>query len=237
MFTSKDLASSGAHAAMAAPHTENPAAAGADGGVENSADASRDSVPLANAQAIIVSERHRRDLGDIARARRKHRRGQTAAARLCNSGDLQMASWLRFSDLQARGIAKSWAQLRRLIKLYGFPPGRMVSPNTRAWSSDDIDAYYASRPVAGPELRGAAKQKRDRARRASLVAITLPVLMTGVEGVPQIKLPVAAIVRMETTPALGSAPSLCSLYQSDIRMRLRRPTAASAISATESVTA
>jgi hypothetical protein len=39
--------------------------------------------------------------------------------------------WLRFSDLKSRGIAASWPQLRRLIKKYGFPPGRMLSPNIR----------------------------------------------------------------------------------------------------------
>jgi hypothetical protein len=71
--------------------------------------------------------------------------------------------WLRFADLKARGTVKSWAQLRRLIELYGFPAGRMLSPNCRAWSEEDeIEPWENSRPVAGPEPRGAAKAKHDR---------------------------------------------------------------------------
>jgi len=69
--------------------------------------------------------------------------------------------WLRFSDLRAGGIVKNRVQLKRLIEKYNFPPGRMISPNTRAWKGDEIDAYYASCPVEGPELRGAAKKYRD----------------------------------------------------------------------------
>jgi hypothetical protein len=82
-------------------------------------------------------------------------------------------SWLRFSDLQARNIVKSWAQLKRLIELYGFPSGRMISPNIRAWTDEEIDAYYASCPVEGPEPRGAAKEKRDRRRKADSTATTV----------------------------------------------------------------
>jgi len=75
--------------------------------------------------------------------------------------------WLRFGDLKARNIVKSWAQLKNLTELYGFPPGRMVSPNTRAWTEEEIDAFYASRPVEGPLLRGAAKIKHERRRKAA----------------------------------------------------------------------
>jgi len=72
-----------------------------------------------------------------------------------------MTSLLRFSDLQARNIVKSWPQLRRLQKLHGFPLGRMLSPNIRTWTDDEIDEWYASRPVEGPEPRGEAKKRRD----------------------------------------------------------------------------
>jgi hypothetical protein len=74
---------------------------------------------------------------------------------------------LRFRDLQARNIVQSWTQLKRLIDLYGFPPGRMISPNIRVWREDEIDAHLESCPVEGPEPRGAAKQKRDRRRKAA----------------------------------------------------------------------
>jgi hypothetical protein len=35
----------------------------------------------------------------------------------------------RFRDLQAHGIVDSWPQLRRLQVEYGFPLGRLISPN------------------------------------------------------------------------------------------------------------
>ncbi len=40
---------------------------------------------------------------------------------------------LRFADLKKRGIVNSWPQLCRLMELHDFPPGRKLSPNTRAW--------------------------------------------------------------------------------------------------------
>ena len=71
--------------------------------------------------------------------------------------------WLRFSDLQARNIVKSWPQLKNLIEKYGFPRGRMLSPNVRAWSEEEeVEPWLKSRPVAGPEPRGAAKRNRTR---------------------------------------------------------------------------
>jgi predicted DNA-binding transcriptional regulator AlpA len=79
-----------------------------------------------------------------------------------------MSTLLRFRDLQARGIATSWTQLKRLIQEYGFPPGRMLSPNVRVWDEEEeVDPWLASRPVEGPEPRGAAKAKRDRKRKAA----------------------------------------------------------------------
>jgi hypothetical protein len=48
----------------------------------------------------------------------------------------------------------------------------MIGPNTRAWTEEEIDAWYRSRPVEGPEPRGAAKAKRDRARKAADSATT-----------------------------------------------------------------
>lgn len=75
-----------------------------------------------------------------------------------------MTVLLRFPDLQERGIARSWAQLKNLQKL-GFPLGRMLSPNARVWTEDEVDAWLASRPVEGPELRGAAKGRRGRPRQ------------------------------------------------------------------------
>ena len=54
---------------------------------------------------------------------------------------------LRFADLQERGIVNSWPQLKRLQDLHGFPLGRMLSPNIRAWDAAEIDKWFSSRPV------------------------------------------------------------------------------------------
>jgi predicted DNA-binding transcriptional regulator AlpA len=75
--------------------------------------------------------------------------------------------WLRFRDLKARNIVKSYTQLRRMRKLYGFPSGRMITPQIRGWTEEEIDAYYASCPVEGPPLKGAAKVKHERRRKAA----------------------------------------------------------------------
>jgi predicted DNA-binding transcriptional regulator AlpA len=77
-----------------------------------------------------------------------------------------MSRWLRFADLKARGIVKSWAMLRRRIERDDFPPGRMLGPNIRAWSEDDeINPWLKSRPTVGPAPRGAAKTRRGRPRK------------------------------------------------------------------------
>jgi hypothetical protein len=78
-----------------------------------------------------------------------------------------MTVWLRFRDLQERRIADSWAQLRNLIQKQDFPPGRMFGPNTRVWDEEnEIEPWLASRPIAGPAPRGAAKAGRGRSRKA-----------------------------------------------------------------------
>jgi hypothetical protein len=73
--------------------------------------------------------------------------------------------FLRFADLRERGIINSWPMLRRRIERDGFPPGRMLGPNTRAWSEAEVDAWIKSRPTAGPAPRGAAKTRRGRSRK------------------------------------------------------------------------
>ena len=56
---------------------------------------------------------------------------------------------LRFPDLKDAGIVDNRATLYRWIKLYGFPKGVLLGPNTRAWSQDEIDAWLRSRPIVG----------------------------------------------------------------------------------------
>jgi hypothetical protein len=80
-----------------------------------------------------------------------------------------MTMKLRFRHLKERGIADSWAQLSNLIDKHGFPPGHMLGPNTRVWDEEDeLEPWLASRPIAGPEPRGAAaKARRGRQRKAA----------------------------------------------------------------------
>ena len=80
--------------------------------------------------------------------------------------------FVRFPVLQQRGIVKSWPMLKRRIERDGFPPGRMIGPNSRAWTEDEIEDWIASRPVAGPEPRGIAKR-----RRASMTAMSRRIAM------------------------------------------------------------
>jgi predicted DNA-binding transcriptional regulator AlpA len=74
-----------------------------------------------------------------------------------------MTSLLRFGNLQERRIADSWAQLKRLIDRHGFPTGRMLGPNTRAWTDEEVEVWLANRPTANSTpLKGAARVLRER---------------------------------------------------------------------------
>ncbi len=55
----------------------------------------------------------------------------------------------RFQDLKAAGIVKNWPHLKRLVEHHGFPPGRKLSDNIRAWFDEEIDPWIDSRPLAG----------------------------------------------------------------------------------------
>jgi hypothetical protein len=75
-----------------------------------------------------------------------------------------MTNQLRFSDLQRRGIVKSWPQLKRMQEDHGFPPGRLITPNTRVWDEEEeIAPWLASRPVDNDRpLQGAARIRHER---------------------------------------------------------------------------
>ena len=55
-------------------------------------------------------------------------------------------SLLRFRDLKDRKIVTNHVTLKRWIEGEGFPPGRMLGPNTRVWREDEIEAWIMSRP-------------------------------------------------------------------------------------------
>ena len=72
--------------------------------------------------------------------------------------------FLRFADLKAAGIITSWPMLRRRIEKDGVPEGRLLGPNTRAWTESEIETWLNGRPTArktGP--RGGRPRKSNAA--------------------------------------------------------------------------
>jgi hypothetical protein len=68
--------------------------------------------------------------------------------------------FLRFADLQARGIVTTWQGLRHLQLHQGFPLGRLLGPSSRVWSADEVNEWLESRPSEQ------SPQTRRRARRS-----------------------------------------------------------------------
>ncbi len=52
-----------------------------------------------------------------------------------------LAKYVRFKDLSEMGLVNNWTTLRRWIKAGHFPPGRMIGPNSRAWTEDEIKVH------------------------------------------------------------------------------------------------
>jgi predicted DNA-binding transcriptional regulator AlpA len=69
----------------------------------------------------------------------------------------QTTKLLRYPDLVARGVVASRMTLKRLIDVQGFPPGRLITPNSRAWTEDEVDEWIASRPIARKPAAHATK--------------------------------------------------------------------------------
>ena len=53
----------------------------------------------------------------------------------------ELVRYVRFSDLSEMGIVNNWTTLCRWIKAGHFPPGRLIGPNSRAWTEAEIEAY------------------------------------------------------------------------------------------------
>jgi len=83
--------------------------------------------------------------------------------------------YLRFAELKARGIVKSWNALHRRIEHDGFPRPRKLGDRIRAWPEAEIRRWLDSRPLGGPvPLSGAAKIKRKAELAARLDALSGP---------------------------------------------------------------
>lgn len=55
--------------------------------------------------------------------------------------------FLRYKDLEERGIVNSWTSLRYKIKNNGFPQGRYIGPNSRAWTEEEVQEWLEALPV------------------------------------------------------------------------------------------
>jgi hypothetical protein len=74
---------------------------------------------------------------------------------------------LRFADLRKRGFVNSWPQLKRMQQLHGFPVGRMLSPNIRAWTEEEVHEWFVSRPAENFQpLKGAPRLRHERRKAA-----------------------------------------------------------------------
>jgi hypothetical protein len=81
-----------------------------------------------------------------------------------------MTTYLRFRDLKARGIVNNWPTLQNRIAKYGFPPGRLIGPNARAWTEVEVEEWIARRPVA-KKPAPAVKGHRGRPCKAEPAAV------------------------------------------------------------------
>ena len=67
-------------------------------------------------------------------------------------------------DLAERKISSSARQTKYLQEHHGFPLGRMLSPQIRGWTEQEITDWLASRPVKSPCNIPASKRPRGRPR-------------------------------------------------------------------------
>ena len=54
---------------------------------------------------------------------------------------------LRFRDLKRVGIT-NWVTLRRRVEKDGFPPGRLLGPSQRVWTTQEVEDWFNTRPKA-----------------------------------------------------------------------------------------
>jgi len=72
--------------------------------------------------------------------------------------------YVRFETLRERNIVKNWQQLRRMRDEEDFPAGRLLSPNVRVWTVEEIKNWLASRPIDRkivPRRKKQAEQQPD----------------------------------------------------------------------------
>jgi len=61
-----------------------------------------------------------------------------------------VTTFLRYKDLEERGIVRSWTALRYKIAHNGFPAGRYIGPNSRAWTVEEVQEWLDALPTQHP---------------------------------------------------------------------------------------
>jgi predicted DNA-binding transcriptional regulator AlpA len=62
---------------------------------------------------------------------------------------------LKFEDLRAQGIVRTWSSLNKWIDERGFPPGRMIG-RFRTWTTAEVMAWIEAQPTTKAKRRGCA---------------------------------------------------------------------------------
>jgi hypothetical protein len=78
----------------------------------------------------------------------------------------KLPTLVRFEDLRQRGIVNSWAALKHMQQTAGFPKGRLIGPNTRAWTDEEVAQWWNTRPVEPSEQARQRVQRSIEARAA-----------------------------------------------------------------------
>jgi hypothetical protein len=73
--------------------------------------------------------------------------------------------FLRFCDLQDRGIVQSHAALRHFQIHEGFPLGRLLGPSSRVWTVQEVNDWLNGRPSDKSEQTKTRAAKSIAARR------------------------------------------------------------------------
>jgi predicted DNA-binding transcriptional regulator AlpA len=94
---------------------------------------------------VILCENQRLILEEIRALKPRPSAGENAPS----SAEPAPMLFLRLKDLKDLQICTSWPQLKRLVDNCGFPPGRYLSKNLRAWTAVEVTAWVESRPSAG----------------------------------------------------------------------------------------
>lgn len=64
----------------------------------------------------------------------------------------------RFAYLKDVGLVPNWPTLRRWQEQVGFPTGKLIGPNIRAWTGAELNHFLVTRPTGPTTLKGAAKR-------------------------------------------------------------------------------